>query len=157
MEKILQILSLRIGNFHIGLNIEQVEKIIPAQSVIELSEKPEFLKGLINYFGEVIAVVDLRKRLNISLKDIEVSDKFVIVKTVDHKLVLIVDDIVDLKPFHDEDISISNAIYSGMKFISVLTVSENIVYIYDIDELLNKNETVELESFIQNYSLNVAV
>ena len=157
MEKILQILTLRIDEFILGVDIFRVERIIAAQSIIELADKPNYVMGLLNFFGEILAVIDLRERLGIRHKRIEPSDKFVIVNTNSQKLVIIVDEVLTISNYSQANITLSSEIYDGMKFISVASESKDLVFIYDLSALIDVNETIAIDSIIHQYRLNVAV
>ncbi len=157
MEKILQILILRINDFSIGMNIHQVEKIIAAQSIVELTQKPEYIHGLIDFYGELVAVVDLRKRLNIAQKEIELSDKFVVIETGKRKVALVVDDLAEIESVETTEITNTDAIFPGIKFVSVAKVNGKILFIYDAEALLTEKEIVEIDTLIKNFELHVAV
>lgn len=64
-----QILLFKLKDKDFGLDVSCVREILPPQQVYPVPKAPEFIEGVINVRGHMIAVVDLRKKL--CLKDVE--------------------------------------------------------------------------------------
>ena len=62
----LEIVIFSVGDGAYGINVAKVERIIPFQSVTKVPNSNPNLKGIINYRGRVIPVLDLTKTLGIS-------------------------------------------------------------------------------------------
>lgn len=56
----------RIGQESYALDLKRVEEIVPVLAVTPLPRAPSFLEGVANLRGEVLPVVDARKRLGVS-------------------------------------------------------------------------------------------
>ena len=50
-----------------GVNVTQVQSIIPMQEIVTVPNAPHFIEGVVNLRGAVIPVVDLRNRFNLPL------------------------------------------------------------------------------------------
>ena len=154
----LQLITIQLGEFNIAFDLKKVVKVIAAQSIIDLSYKSDFVIGLLDFYGEIIAVVDMYKRLNIKNSDqIELTDKFIIVETGKRKIAFKADDVLDLKSVDTESIVNSKQLFAGAQFISVVKNDEKMIYVYDTEVLLSYNELIEIESYIQEYNSNNAV
>ena len=49
-----------------GVNVAQVQSIIPMQDIVAVPNAPIFIEGVVNLRGAVIPVIDLRSRFNLA-------------------------------------------------------------------------------------------
>jgi purine-binding chemotaxis protein CheW len=66
-----QLVTFRVAGQDFAFNIFQVERILRYEAPARLPKAPEFLEGVLQYQGNAVPVVDLRKRLGVEapLKD----------------------------------------------------------------------------------------
>ena len=64
-EKRLQLVGFRIGKELFGVDILMVQEIIREAVITPIPDSPAFIEGVINLRGNIIPVVDLRKRLKL--------------------------------------------------------------------------------------------
>ena len=62
-EGMLQLVGFEIADEQFGVDILMVQEIIRSAKVTAVPNSPEFVEGVINLRGNIIPVVDLRKRL----------------------------------------------------------------------------------------------
>ncbi len=154
----LQLITIQLGQYFIGFDLKKVVKVIASQSIIEISEKPDFVLGLLDFYGEVIAVIDMHKRLNINTThQIELTDKFVLIETEKRKIAFKADDVLDVKIFETEQVVNSQIVFAGARFISLVKSDEKIIYVYDTEAILSSNELIDIEQLTQKYNSTNAV
>lgn len=81
----------KIENEYYGLNIENVQSIEKFQNYTRVPNAPKYVKGVINLRGEVVPILDLRIKLNLSPKDVDTNTRIVIAKQDELVIGLIVD------------------------------------------------------------------
>ena len=64
-EQLMQLVGFSIGNEHFGVDILMVQEIIRAAPITPVPNSPDFVEGVINLRGNIIPVIELRKRLNL--------------------------------------------------------------------------------------------
>ncbi|MBI4964614.1 MAG: purine-binding chemotaxis protein CheW [Desulfomonile tiedjei] len=64
-EESVQMISFSIGSEHFGVRILVVQEIIMMSNITEIPNAPDFVEGVINLRGNIIPVLDLRKRLRL--------------------------------------------------------------------------------------------
>lgn len=64
-EQLMQLVGFTIGNEQFGVDILMVQEIIRAAPITQVPNSPDFIEGVINLRGNIIPVVELRKRLNL--------------------------------------------------------------------------------------------
>lgn len=62
-EGLMQLVGFKINEEEFGVDILMVQEIIRSAPVTEVPNSPEFVEGVINLRGDIIPVIDLRKRL----------------------------------------------------------------------------------------------
>ncbi len=71
-EKLMQLVGFVIGREMFGVDILMVQEIIRETPITPIPNAPDFIEGVINLRGNIIPVIDLRRRLN--LRHAEASD-----------------------------------------------------------------------------------
>lgn len=146
-----KILTFILEQQRFAIHLEAIERVIRAQAITKLTDSPHFIEGVIDYHGEVIAVINLRKRLGYPFTEIKLSDRLIIVKSPNRKLALIVDEVEDIMLPDTNDLFESKEIDSGLKYANILRDDKGIVFIYDLEKLLSKAEEIELKQIIETY------
>jgi len=59
-----QLLIFELAEEAYGLAVNQIQTVIPRQTIVPVPNAPAFVAGLINLRGSIIPVVDLRRRFN---------------------------------------------------------------------------------------------
>lgn len=65
MKESLQLVSFVIGKEQFGVDILKVQEIIRLSPITSIPNSPDFIEGVINLRGNIIPVIDLRKRLRL--------------------------------------------------------------------------------------------
>lgn len=97
-------LTFSLGKEDYGIEISYVTEIIGIQSITEVPELPDYVKGIINLRGKIIPVIDVRLRFK--KPAVEYNDRTCIV-VIDIKEVyvgLIVDTVEEVLSIADQDI-----------------------------------------------------
>ncbi|MFO7819337.1 MAG: chemotaxis protein CheW [Halanaerobacter sp.] len=99
-----QFLTFEVDDEEYGVDVLKVQEIIRYREPTVMPNAPEVIKGVINFRGEVIPVVDLRKKFNLADKEYD-NFTVIIALEVKNKIVgAIVDKVSDMVSFTDDDI-----------------------------------------------------
>lgn len=94
----------KLNKEYYGLEIDKVISIERMQTFTRIPNAPKYLKGVINLRGEVIPLIDLREKLNMSLKDIDKNTRIIVVNEKDIVAGLIVDSSSEVLEIYSENI-----------------------------------------------------
>ena len=150
--KELIVLVFRLGNDEFGLPIDTVVEVaqVPAQ-ITRVPKTPKFLEGVINLRGDVLPVVDQRRRFDMPKLDNTERRRLVVVKTERHRAGLIVDSIADVLHTHVESVEpppdLTDATSRLVRGVINLEKSNRIVLLLDPTELLTRAEQGLLDTF----------
>lgn len=99
-------LVFRLGNDEFALPIEAVVEVaqVPPQ-ITRIPKTPKFLEGVVNLRGEVLPVVDQRRRFDMPALDKHETHRLVVVKTERHRAGIIVDAVSDVLRAYRENVA----------------------------------------------------
>lgn len=129
----------KLKNEFYGINIKYVQTI---EKMIEITRVPKaniYVKGVINLRGEIVPVIDLRKRFNVESSDYD-KDSRIIVNKIDDVLVgFIVDSATEVKEIDKDDIdySIVDEGFNDGFIKGIGKIEEQIIILIDVNKVLD--------------------
>lgn len=129
-----------------GMEIRHVTEIIGIQSITEVPELPEYIRGIINLRGKIIPVMDVRLRFRKEPR--EYNDRTcIIVVDIGHLSVgLIVDRVSEVLVIPDSEVVPPPEAARGASFMKgVGKVGSSVCLILDGDKLLSNEELEDLD------------
>jgi len=135
-----------MGDESFGIEITRVVEILKSQKTYALPELPEFLSGVITVRGEVIPLLDLRRRFGI--RPAVKKERIMIVRYDNEKIGLVVDEVKEITSLDTADITLPPSIFKGLKkkYLTGLgKKGEMIIIILNLDNLLTSEEKIKLK------------
>jgi purine-binding chemotaxis protein CheW len=155
----LQFLVFRLGKDEFGLPIEFVDEVgeVP-DKITRLPKTPKFLEGVVNLRGDVLPVVDQRRRFDMPVHDDADRRRLVVVRTERHRAGLIVDGVSDVlrvpagsvEPAPD----LTEEIARLVRGVINLEKAQRMVLVLDPSELLTPKERGLLDTFKKSRQAN---
>ena len=96
-----------------GIGIERVVEILKTQKIFTIPGLPEFLSGVISVRGNVVPVIDLRRRFG--MKPSGNKERIIIVRYGKEKIGFLIDDIKEILSLPSEEIRTPPSIFKGFK------------------------------------------
>lgn len=139
----MQLVAFKVGREEFGVDVKKVEGVISLVDVTRMPRAPEFVEGIINLRGQIVAVVDLASRLGIQACDRASTTRIVVVEARDVKVGLIVDtpEVINIRM---EDVEASPTLTTGdieSSFIrGVVKLEDRLLILLDVDRVLSDEE-----------------
>lgn len=99
-----QLVVFSIGNEEFGVEIWQVREIVRLVQITYLPKAPVFIEGVVNLRGQVLAVIDLAKRLGIESHPRTESTRIIVVEVENNTVGMIVDSVSEVLRLSSEDV-----------------------------------------------------
>jgi len=131
-------LTFHIADEDYGIEIRFVTEIIGIQSITDVPDMPEYIKGVINLRGNVIPVMDVRMRFKLPEKAYEERTCIVVVNVDDKTVGLVVDkvnEVIDIPETQIEPPPRTKA-ESGQYIQGMGKVEEEVKSLLDVRKLL---------------------
>lgn len=104
-ENLIQLVGFTIGKELFGVDILMVQEIIRAAPITPVPNSPNFVEGVINLRGNILPVIDLRKRLNLYTSDVKQKDTWILILDIQGKITgFIVDSVTEVLKIQEEAI-----------------------------------------------------
>ena len=92
----IQLCTFRIGGEDYAVDIMRVKEIIQPLPITPVPRAPDFVEGVIRLRGDVIPVVDVRKRFGLPAAAPTRRTKFLVVQVAGRRLGLVVDEVCEV-------------------------------------------------------------
>lgn len=140
-------LIFRLASEVFGLQIEKVVEIFKSMEVHVIPQCSEYIVGVITVRGDVIPIIDMRKRLG--LVSLPKKERIVLVSTSIETLGLIVDEVLEIVDIEDGEIKMSATLSRGLPsdyLDGMVKREERVVLLLNIERLLTSDEKISLQS-----------
>ncbi len=137
----LQMLTFSLDNVLYGVNVSQVREVKNFEGVTPVPYAPAYVRGVTNLRGEVIPVVDLRKRFGMANEKSESSNIMIIVQDK-HPVGIVVDSVMEVLTLPTADIEANPDSLIVDKSEAVLGVAKhdkNLIILLDLLKVASKD------------------
>jgi purine-binding chemotaxis protein CheW len=139
-----------LGDEEYGVPISQIQEIDRLAKITKVPKAANFIEGITNLRGEVIPVLDTRKRLDLPLKPADDRTRIIIVDLGGVKTGLVVDSVREVLTLPKKDIAAPpEAIGSGVEKQFILGIGKvnagkRMIVLLDVEKILSHQEHAEL-------------
>ncbi len=147
--KILQLVSFKLGKEEFGVDILKVQEINRMLEITEMPNSPEFIEGIVNLRGRIIPVVDLKKRLHLPEKEHDNSTRIIVVELNNKTVGFIVDEVSEVLRIESRVTEPPPQMVAGIDsdFITaVAKLEDRLLILLDLNKVLSRDEAKELEA-----------
>ena len=130
-----------------AVDIMRIREIIKPQKLTNLPKALSYIEGVLNLRGSVTPVIDLRKRFDLPLRNIDSSVRLLIVRVAKQLLGLMVDSVTEVITIPAKDIKPPPQIAGGVGaefLLGVCLVQDSLVILLNIDAIFTDREASEL-------------
>ena len=100
----------RIHDYHFVIDVQNVVEIIEGYDVTRIHDKNEFVRGLINLRGQVLACIDISAELGEQSLVIDERNKFIVLRQDQNEFALCVDEVLGIQTLDPLSFSSSEAV-----------------------------------------------
>ncbi|MBI4381906.1 MAG: purine-binding chemotaxis protein CheW [candidate division NC10 bacterium] len=147
---VLQLVVFDIEGQRYALLLNDVERVLPMVAVSPLPQAPAVVLGVINLHGQVIPVLDLRRRFGLPLCDYGLTARLLVVRTSRRILALAVDEVLGVREIAQETITRPDALLPGIGHVAgIVTLPDGLLFIHDLEVCLSLEEERRLTDALQ--------
>jgi len=147
------ILTFTLTDHLLAIPLQQVVRVIRAVAVTTVPDAGDMLYGVFDFHGDIIPVINLRKRFCMDPKPVEADDRFVIINTPKRKLSMVVDEILDIREASENEfceVNLSSAGKHQKNNAMACFMHDNTHFflICDMESLINYELELQLSDII---------
>jgi purine-binding chemotaxis protein CheW len=129
-----------------AVSLEAVESVVRIVEITPLPGAPEIVLGAVNLHGEIVPVMNPRRRFGLPERSIALSDQLIIARSRARRLALRVDAVAGVFDYPQDDIVAAAAIVPGTQHVAgVVKLADGMLLIHDLDRFLSLEEEQRLE------------
>ncbi len=143
-----QLVVFALDQEEFACDINNVGEVLKMVRITPLPRSIEFVEGVINLRGEVIPVIDLRKRFNMEVVERTAESRIIIVEVDDRMFGLTVDSVSEVARLpndHIQDAPAQVAAGRSHLIMGVGKMDNRMLIILNIDQLLSTDEQMALD------------
>jgi len=147
MKESVQLVAFMLDEQRYGLRLSVVERVVRTVEVIPLPSAPDIVMGVINLAGQVVPVVNVRRRFRFPEKELSLDDQLIIAKTARRTVALLVDSASSLVEIPASDVIQPSEILPRIDYIDgVAKLEDGMILIHDLDKFLSLEEERALDA-----------
>lgn len=156
-EASVHLIVFKLGSEEYGIRIEQVKEVTLTPEIARMPKTPGFIKGVANIRGDIIAVMDLEERFNITPATLPIEQAqtgrnsyTLVLEAKDYTIGLIVREVpqsltlpisrIDKTPSFIQDINVSDNYIEGIG-----KLGNRLIIVLDIHKILTYDEVEQLK------------
>jgi purine-binding chemotaxis protein CheW len=138
-----------LDNEKYGIKVMQVQEVLRLTEIAPVPGAPHYVLGIINLRGNVVTVIDSRKRFGLPDKEPDDATRIVIIEAGDNVVGILVDsvaEVVDLRASEIESAPNVGTDESSKYIQGVSSQDKELLILVDVDKLLSDEEWQEVAS-----------
>jgi len=129
-----------------ALPLEDVRELVRAVRLTPLPRAPAVVEGLLDLRGELLPVLDVRRRFRLPARRLSSSDHLIVAQAGRRRVVLRVDRAESLLALEPDQLDTSPRELPGVGYVAgALKLPDGLVLLHDLRTFLSEVEALELE------------
>ena len=143
----MQIVGFMLGEEEYGVDILSVNEILKMTKITRVPKSSEYVKGVINLRGNVVPILNVRKKFKGEEKIVDDTTRIIILTVNENRFGIIVDNVTEVIRIKEEDIEEPNLIDSiDKKYVDgVGKYNGRLLILLKLDQILTITGSEELK------------
>jgi purine-binding chemotaxis protein CheW len=146
-DPITQWVTFRLENEKYGINVMRVQEVLRMTEIAPVPGAPEYVLGIINLRGNVVTVIDTRKRFGLVEKEADDATRIVIIEAENQVVGILVDSVAEVAELRGSEIETAPNVGNdeSSKYIQgVSNQQQELLILVDVNKLLDEEEWDEV-------------
>lgn len=146
MVGLVELVGFSLEDQRYALPLSVVRRVVFAVQVTPLPNAPGIVLGVVDFHGDVIPVLNVRRRFQLPERAIRVSDQFVIARSGGRMVALVIDAALGVIRCEQATIVPMSLLMSGQdQFQGVIKRDDGLMLIHDLDKFLSLEDASTLD------------
>jgi purine-binding chemotaxis protein CheW len=127
--------------------VMQVQEVLRVTEIAPVPGAPDYVLGIINLRGNVVTVIDTRKRFGLQAKEMDDSTRIVIIESENQVVGILVDSVAEVVDIRSSEIEQAPNVGTeeSAKFIQgVSSIDGELLILVDLNKLLTDEQWAEM-------------
>ncbi len=133
-----------------ALPLSAVNRVVRMVAITPLPQAPDIILGVVNFQGQVIPVVNMRRRFGLPEREIILTDQLVVAHTARRPVALVADAVMDVISSSAQNLIATENIVPGVEYVAgVVKLTDGLILIHDLDRFLSLEEESSLDHALE--------
>jgi purine-binding chemotaxis protein CheW len=138
-----------LGEQQYALPLTTVQRVVRMVEVTPLPKAPEVVLGVIDFQGNIIPVMSMRRRFGLPECETSLSDQFIVADTATRRVALVVNSVTGVLERTTEKVTEAEKIVPGAQYVEGITrLEDGILFIHNLEHFLSKKEGEQLDGLL---------
>ena len=142
-ETLNEYLTFRLGSEEYGMDILKVQEIRGYDSITQIVNAPEFIKGVVNLRGIIVPIIDMRIKFGLGNVEYDESTVVIILNVAGRVMGIVVDGVSDVLSLNMEQMRTTpefGSVIDTEYIMGLGTVEERMLILIDIEKLMGSTD-----------------
>jgi purine-binding chemotaxis protein CheW len=148
-DEVLQYVTFRLDDETYGINVMQIQEVLRYSEIAPVPGSPDYVLGIINLRGNVVTVIDTRRRFGLNDADVTDSSRIVVMESADQVMGILVDSVAEVVYLKSSEIETAPNVGSeeSARFIQgVCNKNGELIILVEFDKMLTDHEWADISS-----------
>ena len=141
-ETLIRWVVFHLGNEAYCVEVEQVAEILRINTILPVPGSPDYVLGITNIRGNIVSVIDGRKRLNLQATDYTDRSRMIVIESENDVVAVVVDDVVDIVDIPESSVNSNPKVKSreDSRYVTgVITDDDNLIIALSAEKFVTEN------------------
>lgn len=146
-DAVIQLVTFRLEGEVYGINVMQVREVLRVTEIAPVPGAPVYALGIVNLRGNVVTVIDTRRRFGLPPAEMTDSSRIVIIESEEEVIGILVDGVSEVVELRQSEIELAPSVgteESSRYIQGVATRREELLIVVDLNRLLSDEEKAGL-------------
>ena len=148
-DEVLQYVTFRLDDETYGINVMQIQEVLRYSEIAPVPGSPDYVLGIINLRGNVVTVIDTRRRFGLNDADATDSSRIVVMESADQVMGILVDSVAEVVYLKSSEIETAPNVGSAesARFIQgVCNKNSELIILVEFDKMLTDHEWADISA-----------
>ncbi|MGB9915504.1 MAG: chemotaxis protein CheW [Candidatus Bathyarchaeales archaeon] len=154
----IKMLTFTLDNVFYGVDVHQVREVKNFEGATPVPYAPPYVKGVTNLRGEIIPVIDLRKRIGLDANKGNENAGIMIIVQGKHPIGVIVDSVIEVLTLQKKDIETGAECLLNDRADGVVGIAKHekdLIIILDIIKILSNDKLDNMKESIKGFQIQM--
>jgi purine-binding chemotaxis protein CheW len=133
-----------------GINVMQVQEVLRVTEIAPVPGAPSYVLGIVNLRGNVVTVIDTRKRFGLASTEMDDSSRIIVIESERQVVGILVDAVAEVVELRENEIDAAPNVgteESSRYIQGVATQEDRLLILVDLNKLLTDEEWQEISMY----------
>ncbi len=148
-DQVLQYVTFRLDDETYGIGVMQIQEVLRYTEIAAVPGAPDYVLGIINLRGNVVTVIDTRRRFGLADQEVTDATRIVVMESSNQIMGILVDSVAEVVYLKSSEIETAPNVGNeeSAKFIQgVCNKNGELIILVEFDKMLTDHEWAEVSS-----------